>query len=270
MTMPYLGADNLFKETLNPVGVDPIMVHARVQRWLEITASVCKDASRLHGIGFMHLDIKPGNIVNGKLVDFGSAVHHTEAAADKDLKTSSWYKPVSMNLLYDQDHDFSVDVFSIAITLMEKMGWGSSLFSKSVEKSGLLHSLSVDDPRFKQVDAVYEMHWKRAIAEFFGRLSVMLQESGMSVPQIDFVVSNLTHMSMYHAEERLPYTALHSVAEGFKAIAAEYAVSLAGPLTSEASIGGVHSIASTLSHKPLAPQAEECVPSDGEEAPCPG
>ena len=255
MTMPRLGDANLLSETLNPVGVDPIVARARVLKWLEIASSVCEDASRLHKIGFMHLDIKPANIVNGRLVDFGAALHYTDAGKCKVPKTSPWYKPVSMLLLAEQKHDFSVDVFSIAITLMEKMGWDSSLFSKLVGESGLSHSMSVDARQFKEKDAVYKMHWERAIAEFFKHLSVTLQRSGMSAPRIAFIVDCLTQMSKYRAEERLPYTMLPTIEKEFKAIAAEYAASPAAPSTT-----GVHRTASTLSRVRLDPYAPEFIP----------
>ena len=235
MTLPKLGEESLKLKVLKlekDLSFD--VVCDRLKQFLKICESLCDAVARLHQMGVVHLDIKPENIVVNdkgecKLIDFGSALPISDVATYKAvLRTTHWYKPGSMLLLKEQDHDFSVDVYSVAISLMEKMGWSSGALSgclavtemKSKTKILNVHAIGSEDYNFfnQQLKRIFE----EDIVKFMSGLGVLFLSAGMSGEHIGYIIGTLTAMSKYNKEERLSYAELPVVAENFRRIAVNY------------------------------------------------
>ena len=227
MTLPCLGRVNLRTVELDlEDGLEPAIAQDRLKRWLKIFEQVCIDAAALHRLGMMHLDIKPGNIMEtGKLVDAGAALHYTEARCKTDMRTTPYYKPGSLLLVKEQMHDFSVDVYSIAISLMEKMDWDVGDLRDYAVAKGILHAESrCGNRRYTCRNEELKDRFQKNIKDFMRDLEKKLQTAGMLPPQIGYIIGVLTHMSQYDAVDRLSYAALPAVADSLRRISDEYTV----------------------------------------------
>ncbi|KAE8626104.1 hypothetical protein XENTR_v10006507 [Xenopus tropicalis] len=135
--MDYLSGGSLydFYQQNKPLNINTIRF---------LAAEMICGLKSLHSLGYIHRDLKLGNVLldsrgHAKIADFGLAAHMINGKAKGCVGTRGYVAP---EVLYRDEYDYTVDYYSLGVTLF-RMATGLKLEQEPTpESKAQIHSMS--------------------------------------------------------------------------------------------------------------------------------
>ena len=132
------------------------------QQILDYGIQLAKGLQAAHGVGLVHMDVKPDNILfdakgNAKLIDFGAAVGKRGNNEEAAFQGTPYY--VAPEIVKGETPDFRADVYSLGATLFHLLA-GRPPFTGNTTKEVLAKRLKRTAPNILKINS--KLHQKTA------------------------------------------------------------------------------------------------------------
>ncbi len=210
MTMPDFGLSSM-SDLIKQKSIS-------LEVWLLWMQSVAEDLRKVHQVG-VHLDIKPENIVGGRLVDWGSARFHQEIELGISQQlTTPQYQPGPMLLSKNPHHGLWVDMYSYGLSFLEVMGFNVHYLYLIAESYGCLHQLDEPSEAYHYWNVFLEKKHTEYVDSFIQALYTQLISAGLTQKESKALVTDLWWMVIYKNDERMPSANLGNFIDLLEAI----------------------------------------------------